>query len=268
MPNKESIKFWPINENNDGVRRYWDWLRRWLLANVRTRAAVILSLFILVTVLVTQANWLFLIKEFPQRQQPMLSMDVGRINLLQAENTPTEVFTRRFTNTVSEEVFEPQAQVTPYTQVYPATPATPATPVNPVTPATPVTNQAWPDHLPKPMEGEIATPYGLAFSAIYQDYRFHDGIDIISTKDDQVKAVLDGTVVNISKDELVGQVVTIKHAQNYRTIYGQIRNPQVTIGQQVKQGQFLGKVVAEQGILHFAIKKGQQGLNPLQYLSY
>lgn len=293
MPKKEKpVGFWPFDNYKDGVRRHWEWLRRWLLANVRAGAAFLVIIFIAVALIATTDNWLPLLKDLPRKYiQPATSLETGKIDPVKVELTPTEVITRRFETTVREDVFgEPgkAAMTPPEATAFPAGnddklstgkndqrndttgKAKDAVPGKSTGGATdkPFTNGGDPDKFGKPMEGELAVPYGLAYSPVYQDYRFHDGIDILSTKDDRVKAVLDGTVTGISKDDTEGLVIIIDHAKAYRSVYGHIGNPEVRVGQQVKKGQIIGRVEAEKGILHFAIQKGQQGLNPLQYLSY
>ncbi len=244
---KKAVVFWPFDDYKDGVRRHWEWLRRWLLAHVRTSVALLIMACTVVTLWAATDRWLPLLKELPQKYtMPANTLQTEKIKPIKVELTPTEVITRSFETTVREDVFGQPDTVT-----------------------TKASEQATdPDKFSKPMEGKLAVPYGLAYSPVYQDYRFHDGIDIVSTRDDRVKAVLDGTVADISKDDAEGLVIIIDHQKAYRSVYGHIRNPEVTVGQKVKKGQNIGKVEAEKGILHFAIQKGQQGLNPLQYLSY
>lgn len=261
---KKAVGFWPFDDYKDGVRRHWEWLRRWLLAHVRTSVALLIMACTVVTLWAATDRWLPLLQELPQKYtMPANTLQTGKINPIKVEltPTPTEVITRRFETTVREDVFGHPDTVTAKASQQATGKANDQ--ANHL-----ATNGDDSDKFSKPMEGKLAVPYGLAYSPVYQDYRFHDGIDIVSTQDDRVKAVLDGTVADISKDDAEGLVIIIDHQKAYRSVYGHIRNPEVTVGQKVKKGQNIGKVEAEKGILHFAIQKGQQGLNPLQYLSY
>ncbi|HEX3033112.1 MAG TPA: M23 family metallopeptidase, partial [Bacillota bacterium] len=120
----------------------------------------------------------------------------------------------------------------------------------------------------KPMTGEVKTLFGFNYSPLYQDYRYSDGVDILSSKDDLVKAAMAGRVTAVKELAGAGASITIDNAEGYQTCYSNLSSAEVKVGQVVKQGQTIGKVEAETGLLHFALKKGQQGLDPLQYLSY
>ena len=53
-------------------------------------------------------------------------------------------------------------------------------------------------------------------------------------------AVLEGTVLNIKEDELLGNVVEIEHNSNLRTIYYSLDNVSVKVGEVLAQGDIIG----------------------------
>lgn len=54
-------------------------------------------------------------------------------------------------------------------------------------------------------------------------------------------AVLNGTVLNIKKDEILGNVVEIEHNTNLRTIYYGLSEVNVKVGDMLNQGDLIGK---------------------------
>ena len=53
--------------------------------------------------------------------------------------------------------------------------------------------------------------------------------------------VLSGTVLNIKKDEVLGNVVEIEHNTNLRTIYYDLSDINVSVGDVLNQGELVGK---------------------------
>ena len=57
----------------------------------------------------------------------------------------------------------------------------------------------------------------------------------------EVVAVLNGTVVNVKQDEILGNVVEIKHENNYITTYQSLSEVSVKKDDIITQGQIIGK---------------------------
>jgi len=75
----------------------------------------------------------------------------------------------------------------------------------------------------------------------YQNtYMPNTGVLYSSNEEFDVLAVLDGTVADITADELMGNIVTIKHSNNLATIYQCLNEVNVLIGDLVKQGDVIG----------------------------
>ncbi len=98
----------------------------------------------------------------------------------------------------------------------------------------------------------------------------HTGIDIVATNQEtfSVVAALSGKIVRAEKDPVVGYVVDIAHEQGILTNYSSLNALQVTVGQDVKQGEIIGTAgrnmfEKDHGIhLHFEVRKDNQALNP------
>lgn len=76
---------------------------------------------------------------------------------------------------------------------------------------------------------------------LYQNtYMPNTGILYSSVEEFEVLNVLDGTVADITADEIMGNIITIKHSNNLATIYQCLNEVNVLIGDLVKQGDVLG----------------------------
>ena len=63
-------------------------------------------------------------------------------------------------------------------------------------------------------------------------YKANESFDVI--------AVLDGTVIDITADEIMGNIVTVKHSNNLTTIYQSLNEVKVLVGDLLKQGDVIG----------------------------
>lgn len=103
----------------------------------------------------------------------------------------------------------------------------------------------------------------------------HTGIDI-AKKDGSsfdATAALPGKVTKAEKDPMVGYIVEIEHENGIHTIYQSLEDIQVAVGDEVEQGEVLGKAgrnlfEKKLGIhLHFEVKENGQSVSPDQFLS-
>ncbi len=93
-------------------------------------------------------------------------------------------------------------------------------------------------------------------------YKGEEEFDIIS--------VLDGTVADIVADEILGNIVTIKHTNNLITVYESLNEVNVLIGDLVKQGDVIGtsgQNKIEQGdyMLLFEVINNGEYINPEEF---
>lgn len=111
-------------------------------------------------------------------------------------------------------------------------------------------------------------------SIIYHEntYMQNSGIDYVLDKEFEVVSVLDGTVTNVSKDELLGNIVEIKHENNYISIYQSLGTVQVKKGDVVSKGQVIGKSGTNSldkdmgNHLHFELYIKGQVVDPTLYI--
>jgi len=114
-----------------------------------------------------------------------------------------------------------------------------------------------------PTDGQVLSTY-LAGEPTRQ------GLDIGGTSGQPVRAASDGVVV-YSGAGLVGygELVIIKHSNEWLTAYGHNRKRLVTEGQKVVAGQQIaemGRTAAPRDMLHFEIRYDGKPVDPMQYL--
>lgn len=106
----------------------------------------------------------------------------------------------------------------------------------------------------------------------YKDtYMQNSGILYKSSESFDIVSVLDGTVVDVKKDDVLGNVVEIKHTNNLISTYEGLSTVNVKKDQLIKQGDVLGKSgkleigeTIENGLLFELIYNGKL-VNPEKY---
>ena len=128
-----------------------------------------------------------------------------------------------------------------------------------------------------PVSGELGRGHSgdrLVFDATMQDWRSHEGMDILAEPGTPVLAACAGTVESVRRDDMLGCVVTICHGDGSRTIYANLEEtPGVSEGQWVDAGQAIGAVghtalceVGEPSHLHFALETDGRSIDPAERL--
>lgn len=80
-------------------------------------------------------------------------------------------------------------------------------------------------------------------SVIYYEntYIQNTGVDYTSKEEFDVNAIADGTVISVTKDDIVGNTVKIEHENNMISVYQSIKDVKVKENDQVTIGQVIGK---------------------------
>lgn len=90
-------------------------------------------------------------------------------------------------------------------------------------------------------------------------YKSEDVFDVL--------AVLDGTIESIVPDEMMGNIITIKHSNTLSTVYQSLNEVKVMIGDTIKKGDIIGtsgqnKLVNEKNMLLFEVISNGEHINP------
>ena len=116
-----------------------------------------------------------------------------------------------------------------------------------------------------PLSGRLTSRFGP------RNGSFHDGIDIAAPVGTPVRSAAAGRVLFSDALRGYGNVVIVKHANGFSTVYAHHRRNLVKAGQVVQRGDIIGEV-GETGrvtgpCLHFEVRNGKNARNPLHYLT-
>lgn len=130
----------------------------------------------------------------------------------------------------------------------------------------------------RPAEGRLTSFFGGRIHPIIKKWTGHHGIDIANSAGTPIHATAAGTVRWARSDGLggtYGNVVVIKHAGGWESLYAHMQKYTVRAGQKVKQGQVIGYIGNTGGStgphLHFEMHKGgwnkyySNEVDPLEY---
>ena len=115
-----------------------------------------------------------------------------------------------------------------------------------------------------PLSGRLTSRFGP------RNGSFHDGIDIAAPVGTPVRAAASGRVIFSDALRGYGNVVIVKHANGFTTVYAHHRRNLVKDGQIVRRGEIIGEVGKTGRVtgpsLHFEVRSGKNARNPLHYL--
>jgi murein DD-endopeptidase MepM/ murein hydrolase activator NlpD len=115
-----------------------------------------------------------------------------------------------------------------------------------------------------PVQGRLTSRFG-ARSGVK-----HHGIDVAAKNGAPILSAAAGKVGFSGKLRGYGNVVLVKHADNFHTVYAHNTKNLVQKGQSVKQGELIARVGSTGRStgphLHFEVHKGRQARNPLFFL--
>lgn len=128
-----------------------------------------------------------------------------------------------------------------------------------------------------PVAGNLMLPFAddhLVYHKTLDQWSTHKGIDIQAAEGTPVKAALDGEVVEVVNDTIMGISIVLRHDNELLTIYSNLStDAMVEIGEQVKKGQTISAVgktasvkTLEGPLLHFQVFKDDKFINPEPYL--
>ncbi len=118
----------------------------------------------------------------------------------------------------------------------------------------------------RPVNGKIISGFGPKKSGLH-----NDGINIAAARGTSVKSAENGVVVyagNALKGS--GNLILIRHENQWMTAYGHLETINVRKGQTVRRGTVIGKVGSTGSVskpqLHFEVRRGTSALNPTKYM--
>ena len=122
-----------------------------------------------------------------------------------------------------------------------------------------------------PLKGKITSNFGYRKDPFKRKTGFHSGIDIDANYGQPIVATADGIVTQASWHSSYGKSVTIKHEDEYETLFGHLSAITVKEGDTVKVGDVIGKAGStgrSTGThLHYEVIKDGKRVNPKTFLS-
>ena len=125
--------------------------------------------------------------------------------------------------------------------------------------------------LPWPItKGIICEPYGEhEHPAIKGFMMMNNGVEICSSKGATARAIFDGEVTSVAVSPTGGKLVIIRHGE-YLSVYTNLSDVQVKVGEKVKLKQIIGSVMSDEdetkAAMNFQIWKGQKTMDPSGWL--
>lgn len=124
----------------------------------------------------------------------------------------------------------------------------------------------------RPLTGEVLIPFsenlGSYFYTLNQ-YKWSPAIVISAMEGTAVAACAEGKVVDIFRNEEIGQAVTMELGDGYQVTYGQLKDVNVAVGDYVEPGEVIAAVAAptiyyvvEGSNLYLELTKNGDAINP------
>lgn len=122
----------------------------------------------------------------------------------------------------------------------------------------------------KPAAGGITSPYGARRHPVTGRNSFHTGVDYGASYGTPIKASKSGTVTTAGWHTAYGKMIIIDHGSGQSTLYAHSSQLNVSVGQQVSQGQTIA-LVGSTGYstgphLHFEVRINGQHQDPTRYV--
>lgn len=148
--------------------------------------------------------------------------------------------------------------------------------INAVSTITPVADQSGEksayseQEICRPLKGETRLAFGWRQHPVFQDWRYHTGIDISAAAGSPVKALYGGKVSKIYSDRDYGTTVVVDSGK--RTVYySSLKASKVAVGQSIPAGTVIGTVgssaVEPYDHLHLSVKIADKYVDPQEILA-
>ena len=109
-------------------------------------------------------------------------------------------------------------------------------------------------------------------SIVYYDgtYMQNSGVDFISNNVFEVVSILDGTVIEVTNNEILGTTIKIRHNNDLISTYQSLSETNVKVDDVIVKSQIIGKsgtckLYNEESNLHFELTYQGKNINPEEY---
>jgi len=123
-----------------------------------------------------------------------------------------------------------------------------------------------------PVTGRISSPFEDSIHPIFNTRIEARGIEISGQSKREIKAIAHGKVLQVQESIYGGKRIILGHEDSMRSVYEGCFDSSLLANQEVEQGTILGRTKevedGEQSILYFELWKGDQAVNPLDYIIF
>lgn len=123
--------------------------------------------------------------------------------------------------------------------------------------------------LAAPVSGKVLEHFGYHNIEEFSSFK-NSGVFIHADQNQKVSAIYQGRVVQKSQINGLGEFLILDHGDNYYSVYGNLKEIQVNLGDMIKTGQALAKVdqkyLNNDSGLYFEIRHYSNVLNPEQWI--
>jgi murein DD-endopeptidase MepM/ murein hydrolase activator NlpD len=121
-----------------------------------------------------------------------------------------------------------------------------------------------------PVMGRLGDGFGTRHDPFSGEGAMHTGIDIATAYGTPVKVTADGIIRHASWYSGYGQCVIVDHGNGYQTLYGHLSKIDVMEGQEIRQGEPIGRVGSSGrstgSHLHYEVRIHSTPVNPYRFL--
>lgn len=98
-------------------------------------------------------------------------------------------------------------------------------------------------------------------------YMQNNGVDYVSDDKFDVMTILPGEVISIEDNEVYGKVITVKHNDNLKSVYSNVKDILVSVGYSASQGEIIAssdksKIDENNAMLHFEVYYKDNPIDP------
>ncbi len=119
----------------------------------------------------------------------------------------------------------------------------------------------------QPIDGKIVTTFGRRYDPKASLYTFHKGVDIQAGAGNPVHAIFPGKVVYAGKIGGYGQLLILDHGDQYYSLVGQLGESLKAEGDEVKEGESIGRSALDGTPVYFEIRQRHVAVNPVPWFS-